>query len=47
MYCVCACVSVCLCVSVCVQLAPENTLLSFEKAVEVGGEGLETDIRIR
>ncbi|CAL8334610.1 unnamed protein product [Boreogadus saida] len=28
------------------MLAPENTLLSFEKAVEVGGEGLETDVRI-
>jgi hypothetical protein len=29
------------------QLAPENTLMSFEKAVEAGGEGLETDVTIR
>ncbi|XP_018591666.1 glycerophosphodiester phosphodiesterase domain-containing protein 5 [Scleropages formosus] len=28
------------------MLAPENTQLSFEKAVKVGGEGLETDISI-
>ncbi|XP_061073355.1 glycerophosphodiester phosphodiesterase domain-containing protein 5 [Conger conger] len=28
------------------MLAPENTLLSFEKAVEEGGEGLETDVTI-
>ncbi|KAG7255383.1 hypothetical protein CRUP_012297 [Coryphaenoides rupestris] len=28
------------------MLAPENTVLSFEKAVEVGGAGLETDVRI-
>lgn len=26
------------------MLAPENTLMSFEKAVEVGSEGLETDV---
>lgn len=31
----------------CVQLAPENTLMSFEKALEAGGEGLETDVTIR
>lgn len=29
------------------QLAPENTLMSFEKAVEAGSEGLETDVTIR
>ncbi|KAF3840621.1 hypothetical protein F7725_006483 [Dissostichus mawsoni] len=28
------------------QLAPENTLMSFEKAVETGSEGLETDVTI-
>ncbi|XP_052008719.1 glycerophosphodiester phosphodiesterase domain-containing protein 5-like isoform X1 [Xyrauchen texanus] len=28
------------------MLAPENTQLSFEKAIELGGEGLETDITI-
>ncbi|XP_058490270.1 glycerophosphodiester phosphodiesterase domain-containing protein 5 isoform X2 [Solea solea] len=28
------------------MLAPENTVMSFEKAVEVGGEGLETDVTI-
>ncbi|XP_077050043.1 glycerophosphodiester phosphodiesterase domain-containing protein 5 isoform X1 [Siphateles boraxobius] len=28
------------------MLAPENTQMSFEKAVEVGGEGLETDVTI-
>uniref|UniRef100_A0A3Q2DXY2 Glycerophosphodiester phosphodiesterase domain containing 4a n=2 Tax=Cyprinodon variegatus TaxID=28743 RepID=A0A3Q2DXY2_CYPVA len=28
------------------MLAPENTLMSFEKAVEAGGEGLETDVTI-
>ncbi|XP_054884057.1 glycerophosphodiester phosphodiesterase domain-containing protein 5 isoform X2 [Poeciliopsis prolifica] len=28
------------------MLAPENTLMSFEKAVESGGEGLETDVTI-
>ncbi|XP_064157294.1 glycerophosphodiester phosphodiesterase domain-containing protein 5 isoform X2 [Anguilla rostrata] len=28
------------------MLAPENTQLSFEKAVEAGGEGLETDVTI-
>lgn len=32
---------------VCLQLAPENTLMSFEKAVEAGSEGLETDVTIR
>lgn len=30
-----------------VQLAPENTVMSFERAVEAGGEGLETDVTIR
>ncbi|MED6294741.1 hypothetical protein CHARACLAT_024226 [Characodon lateralis] len=29
-----------------VQLAPENTLMSFEKAVEAGSDGLETDVTI-
>ena len=29
------------------QLAPENTLMSFEKAVEAGSDGLETDVTIR
>lgn len=29
------------------QLAPENTLMSFEKAVEAGCDGLETDVTIR
>ncbi|KAK5858241.1 hypothetical protein PBY51_002394 [Eleginops maclovinus] len=28
------------------MLAPENTLMSFEKAVETGSEGLETDVTI-
>ncbi|KAM9811899.1 glycerophosphodiester phosphodiesterase domain-containing protein 5 isoform 1-T1 [Syngnathus typhle] len=28
------------------MLAPENTLMSFEKAVEAGGDGLETDVTI-
>ncbi|XP_031163981.1 glycerophosphodiester phosphodiesterase domain-containing protein 5-like [Sander lucioperca] len=28
------------------MLAPENTLMSFEKAVEAGSEGLETDVTI-
>uniref|UniRef100_A0A3Q0SGH7 Glycerophosphodiester phosphodiesterase domain containing 4a n=1 Tax=Amphilophus citrinellus TaxID=61819 RepID=A0A3Q0SGH7_AMPCI len=28
------------------QLAPENTVMSFEKAVEAGGEGLETDVTV-
>lgn len=28
------------------MLAPENTQLSFQKAVEAGGEGLETDVTI-
>lgn len=28
------------------MLAPENTLMSFEKAVEAGGVGLETDVTI-
>ncbi|KAI2653337.1 Glycerophosphodiester phosphodiesterase domain-containing protein 5 [Labeo rohita] len=28
------------------MLAPENTQMSFEKAVEAGGEGLETDVTI-
>ncbi|XP_056230724.1 glycerophosphodiester phosphodiesterase domain-containing protein 5 isoform X2 [Seriola aureovittata] len=28
------------------MLAPENTVMSFEKAVETGGEGLETDVTI-
>ncbi|XP_078122416.1 glycerophosphodiester phosphodiesterase domain-containing protein 5 isoform X2 [Sander vitreus] len=28
------------------KLAPENTLMSFEKAVEAGSEGLETDVTI-
>uniref|UniRef100_A0A8C1GHS8 Glycerophosphodiester phosphodiesterase domain containing 4a n=1 Tax=Cyprinus carpio TaxID=7962 RepID=A0A8C1GHS8_CYPCA len=28
------------------MLAPENTQMSFEKAVESGGEGLETDVTI-
>lgn len=32
---------------VCVQLAPENTLMSFEKALEAGGDGLQTDVTIR
>ncbi|KAM3842173.1 glycerophosphodiester phosphodiesterase domain-containing protein 5-like, partial [Diretmus argenteus] len=27
-------------------LAPENTLMSFEKAVEAGSEGLETDVTV-
>lgn len=42
-------VCVCVCVHVCVyaQLAPENTLMSFEKALEAGGEGIETDVTIR
>lgn len=35
------------CLTVLVQLAPENTLMSFEKAVEAGGQGLETDVTIR
>lgn len=29
------------------QLAPENTLMSFERAVEAGSDGLETDVTIR
>lgn len=29
------------------MLAPENTLMSFEKAVEAGCDGLETDVTIR
>lgn len=29
------------------QLAPENTLMSFEKAVKAGSGGLETDVTIR
>lgn len=29
------------------QLAPENTIMSFEKAVEARGRGLETDVTIR
>lgn len=29
------------------QLAPENTQMSFEKAVELGVLGLETDVTIR
>ncbi|XP_037534257.1 glycerophosphodiester phosphodiesterase domain-containing protein 5 [Nematolebias whitei] len=28
------------------MLAPENTVMSFEKAVEAGGDGLETDVTI-
>lgn len=36
-----------MCVCVCAQLAPENTLMSFEKALEAGGEGIETDVTIR
>ncbi|RXM95638.1 Glycerophosphodiester phosphodiesterase domain-containing protein 5 [Acipenser ruthenus] len=28
------------------MLAPENTKMSFEKAIEFGGEGLETDVTI-
>ncbi|XP_030009235.1 glycerophosphodiester phosphodiesterase domain-containing protein 5 [Sphaeramia orbicularis] len=28
------------------MLAPENTLMSFEKAVEAGSEGLETDVTV-
>uniref|UniRef100_G3PIV1 Glycerophosphodiester phosphodiesterase domain containing 4a n=1 Tax=Gasterosteus aculeatus aculeatus TaxID=481459 RepID=G3PIV1_GASAC len=28
------------------MLAPENTVMSFERAVEAGGEGLETDVTI-
>ncbi|CAJ1064847.1 glycerophosphodiester phosphodiesterase domain-containing protein 5 isoform X3 [Xyrichtys novacula] len=28
------------------MLAPENTVMSFEKALEAGGEGLETDVTI-
>ncbi|XP_026220854.1 glycerophosphodiester phosphodiesterase domain-containing protein 5 isoform X1 [Anabas testudineus] len=28
------------------MISPENTLMSFEKAVEAGGEGLETDVTI-
>ncbi|KAM9852895.1 glycerophosphodiester phosphodiesterase domain-containing protein 5 [Aulostomus maculatus] len=28
------------------MLAPENTVMSFEKAVDAGGEGLETDVTI-
>uniref|UniRef100_H3CGQ2 Glycerophosphodiester phosphodiesterase domain containing 4a n=1 Tax=Tetraodon nigroviridis TaxID=99883 RepID=H3CGQ2_TETNG len=28
------------------MLAPENTLMSFEKALEAGGEGIETDVTI-
>ncbi|XP_067084795.1 glycerophosphodiester phosphodiesterase domain-containing protein 5-like [Osmerus mordax] len=28
------------------MLAPENTLMSFEKALEAGGQGLETDVTI-
>lgn len=31
----------------CSQLAPENTLMSFEKAVDAGSEGLETDVAVR
>lgn len=30
-----------------IQLAPENTQMSFRKAVEAGGTGLETDVTIR
>ena len=29
------------------QLAPENTAMSFEKAVEAGSLGLEADVTIR
>ena len=29
------------------QLAPENTLMSIEKAVDAGSEGLVTDVTIR
>lgn len=38
-----------MCVRACehAQMAPENTLMSFEKALEAGGEGLETDVTIR
>ena len=44
----CVCVCWCVCVLVCVQqLAPENTQMSFERAVETGAEGLETDVTIR
>lgn len=32
---------------VCLQLAPENTVMSFKRTVEAGGEGLETDVTIR
>ncbi|CAK6979859.1 LOW QUALITY PROTEIN: glycerophosphodiester phosphodiesterase domain-containing protein 5 [Scomber scombrus] len=28
------------------MLAPENTMMSFEKALEAGGEGLQTDVTI-
>ncbi|XP_034024523.1 glycerophosphodiester phosphodiesterase domain-containing protein 5-like [Thalassophryne amazonica] len=28
------------------MLAPENTVMSFEKAIETGGQGLETDVTI-
>ena len=29
------------------QLGPENTMMSFEKAVEEGAFGLESDVHIR
>lgn len=29
------------------QLAPENTEMSFQKTIEHGGDGLETDVTIR
>lgn len=29
------------------QLAPENTYMSFEKALAAGADGLETDVTIR
>ena len=29
------------------QLGPENTIMSFEKAVEYGAHGLESDVQIR